>query len=165
MNLFKYKDYYGDAHCDTREQILHGKIQFINDLITYEAETLEGLEAEFRAAVDDYLETCKALNKEPAKPFKGSFNIRISPELHRKAAVRALMASVSLNEWVSDAIQTRLEQAAARQTPAEYATFSWDVAFQGKLNQYVASTPSLGTDTHANEAGKTAVNERYADAA
>lgn len=110
MNLFQYKGYYGDAHCDTRAQILHGKIQFINDLVTYEADTPEALEAEFRAAVDDYLATCEELNKQPDKPFKGSFNIRISPELHRKAAVRALMAAVSLNEWVELAIQERIEQ-------------------------------------------------------
>jgi hypothetical protein len=62
------------------------------------------LEAEFVAAVKDYIDTCKMIGKEPQKPFKGSFNIRIHPELHRIAVLEAYKEGISLNELASRAI-------------------------------------------------------------
>lgn len=41
----------------------------------------------FEEAVDDYVETCKEVNKKPEKSFKGSFNVRIPSELHKDAAL------------------------------------------------------------------------------
>jgi len=40
--------------------------------------------------VEDYLETCKALGREPQKVYKGVFNVRIEPELHKKVYQEAL---------------------------------------------------------------------------
>lgn len=164
MNLFQYNGYYGDAHCDTREQILHGKIQFINDLVTYEAETIESLETEFRVAVEDYLETCNQLNKQPDKPFKGSFNVRISPELHRKSAVRALMAEVSLNEWVQLAIRDRLHSNFDLWKKDSMNGFSWESISKDKVQGYF-----MPEDAGDNQQQKTkvvsAANEDYANAA
>jgi len=47
---------------------------------------------------------CKEAGKEPQKSYKGSFNIRISPELHRTAAVIASKEGISLNAFVERAI-------------------------------------------------------------
>lgn len=84
MNSFKYKGFIGSIRPSVENDCLYGKIEFINDLITYEAETVPEFKKAFETAVDDYLETCKSLGKTPEKPFKGSFNLRIGPELHRK---------------------------------------------------------------------------------
>jgi len=54
--------------------------------------------------VDDYLATCKTLGKQPNKTFKGSFNVRLSMDLHRKAAFIASKHSTSLNDFVKRAI-------------------------------------------------------------
>ncbi|WP_180066243.1 type II toxin-antitoxin system HicB family antitoxin, partial [Acinetobacter sp. YH16037] len=62
-------------------------------------------EQAFQESVDGYLESCIELNKKPDQPFKGTFNVRISPDLHRKAV---LASSNSLNKFVSDAIQEKL---------------------------------------------------------
>ena len=105
MSYLKYKGYLGTIEPDLETGELFGKLAFIRDLITYEAETLKALEKAFQESVDGYLESCGELGKSPDQPFKGTFNVRISPELHRKAV---LASSNSLNAFVSDAIQEKL---------------------------------------------------------
>ena len=100
MDILKYKDYEGTAELDMIRGICRGKILFINDLVTYEAELPAKLQNEFEAAVDDYIETCAALDREPQKSLKGQFNVRIPQSLHKAAALRALVDSISLNDVV-----------------------------------------------------------------
>ena len=56
--------------------------------------------ADFHGAVDDYLELCAQSGTEPEKAYKGSFNVRISPELHKQAVVAAMAHNMSLNSFV-----------------------------------------------------------------
>jgi predicted HicB family RNase H-like nuclease len=109
MNCFTYKDYQGSIKVSIEDNCLHGKIEFINDLINYEAETVEQLEQEFHKAVDSYLDTCISLGMEPKKPFKGSFNVRIGEELHAKAAKRANEIGKSLNDYIKDIVRKDTE--------------------------------------------------------
>lgn len=108
MNHMKYKDYLGSAEISHKDGCLHGKILFIDDLVTYESETVIGLREEFEVAVNDYLETCEQVGKEPERPFCGTFQIRVAPEIHRQAAIHAKIAGQSLNEWVGESIEHRL---------------------------------------------------------
>lgn len=103
-SILEYKGYSGSVETSVTDECLYGKILFINDTITYEADTMAGLKTEFMAAVNDYIETCQEIGKEPQKPFKGSFNVRISPELHRSAALEAYKQGISLNELTFKAI-------------------------------------------------------------
>jgi len=105
MSHMKYKEYLGSAEVSQKDGCLHGKILFIQDLVTYEAETVPELEKAFQAAVEDYLETCNQVGKDPDRPFTGTFQIRVSPDTHRLAAMDAKIQNQSLNEWVGDAIQ------------------------------------------------------------
>ncbi|KDE37403.1 HicB [Kosakonia radicincitans UMEnt01/12] len=107
-NMLKFKGYFGSVEFSLEDRVLHGKIQCVNDLVTYEAETLDGLQLAFEEAVDDYLETCKALNKEPEKPMSGTFNIRIGSDLHKKAYLAACADGKSLNDYVKTAIEEKV---------------------------------------------------------
>lgn len=98
MDILKYKDYEGTAELDMARRICRGKILFIDDLVTYEAASPAELQTEFEAAVDDYIDTCATLGREPQKPLRGQFNVRIPPALHKAAALRALADNVSLND-------------------------------------------------------------------
>lgn len=98
MDILKYKDYEGTAELDMARQVCRGKILFIDDLVTYEAASPAELQTEFEAAVDDYIDTCATLGREPQKPLRGQFNVRIPPALHKAAALRALADNVSLND-------------------------------------------------------------------
>jgi predicted HicB family RNase H-like nuclease len=109
MNCFNYKGYQGSINASIEDKCLYGKILHIRDLVLYEGNTLEELENSFKESVEDYLEHCKAVGKEPNKPFKGSFNIRIGQELHEKAARRAEEIGKSLNDYIKDAIKADIE--------------------------------------------------------
>lgn len=100
MNILKYKDYEGTAELDMERFACRGKILFIDDLVTYEADSPANLQKEFEAAVDDYLETCALLKREPKKPLKGQFNVRVPATLHKAASLRAIADNVSLNDVV-----------------------------------------------------------------
>lgn len=108
MNILEYKGYEGTAEIDQSMEFCFGKILFINDLVTYKANSPLGLQKSFEEAVDDYIETCQLLKRQPEKPLKGVFNVRVRPELHKQAVIRALRNDTSLNDVVSTAIETYL---------------------------------------------------------
>lgn len=108
LDILKYKDYEGTAELDMTRGVCRGKVLFIDDLVTYESAFPANLQKEFEAAVDDYLETCADLGKEPLRPFRGLFNVRVTPTIHRAATLRAVADGVSLNDVVVRALDTFL---------------------------------------------------------
>lgn len=108
METLSYKGFDGSVEFSLEDGVLHGKILFVVDLVTYEGRTLDELAAEFQHAVDDYLETCAACGKDPDKPFSGLFNVRAGHDLHRAASLRAVRDGVSLNAVVVKALESYL---------------------------------------------------------
>ena len=104
-NILEYNGYYTKVEYSAEDKVLYGKIEGIKDLVNFESESPEKIEEEFHLAVDDYLAFCKDLGKDPNKPYKGMFNVRVSPELHRRAAIAADMRGESLNAFVTNAIR------------------------------------------------------------
>jgi predicted HicB family RNase H-like nuclease len=102
--LLRYKGFIGSIEISIEDDCLHGKLLFIKDLVTYEARTPNPLQAEFESAVEDYLATCKELGRSPDKPLKGTFNIRVGPELHQKLARHAALKHASINDIVKQAL-------------------------------------------------------------
>jgi predicted HicB family RNase H-like nuclease len=108
MKNLSYKGYYGSIEFSHEDNLLYGKILGIPGLISYEGVTGADLESDFNSVIDEYLSDCKENGLEPAKPFKGSFNVRIPVELHQKAAMLAMEAKTSLNAFVAEAIRERV---------------------------------------------------------
>ena len=104
-NQIKYKDFIGDVNFSEEDGVFWGKIIGISASITFEGESVRELTEDFQNAVDEYLEYCKKNGITPQKSYKGSFNIRISPELHKEAAFIAGKAGLSLNAFVEKAIR------------------------------------------------------------
>ena len=111
QDLMKYKGYYGSVHYSDDDQVFHGKIEFIRSLVSYEGTDVKGLRAAFEEAVDDYLQLCTDEKKEPDIPFKGSFNVRVGSDLHRRAALIARNHNTNLNNIVVDALEKYLDSA------------------------------------------------------
>lgn len=103
-NILEYKGYFTKIEYSAEDKVLHGKIEGINDLINFESESIFEIEDEFHAAVDDYLEFCSEVGKEPDKVYKGTFNVRINPDLHRKASLLAFREGITLNRIVEKAL-------------------------------------------------------------
>src|SRR5512133_1791296 len=102
--MLAHKGYFGSIHYNPEDRIFYGKIEFIRALASYEGKDADTLEAAFVEAVEDYLATCARQGQEPEKPFKGSFNVRIAPELHEKIAIAASQHGISLNRFVAEAL-------------------------------------------------------------
>ena len=103
-----YNEFIGSVHYNESDNVFYGKIEGINDLVTFEGESVEGLRKAFVEAVDDYIEICKQTSKIPLKTYKGSFNIRISPELHRKVADKAIKLGVPINRIIQNVIEREI---------------------------------------------------------
>lgn len=108
-NYLTHKKYFGTVEYSAEDEVLFGKIIGINDLVTYEADSASEIDDAFREAVDDYLQTCKELNKAPNKSYKGVFNVRTSVKSHRALAVLAQRKNMKLNEVVKRAINYAID--------------------------------------------------------
>ncbi len=104
-NVLKHRGYMARVEFDADDCIFVGHVAGIEDGIGFHADTVEGLVAAFREAVDDYLATCARTGKAPDKPLSGKVFIRATPELHAKAAVAAKMAGKSLNQFGVEALE------------------------------------------------------------
>lgn len=103
-NWLSYKNYNGTVEYSKEDDCLFGKVIGIKSLLSYEGESIKELKADFQKVIDEYLADCRERNVEPELPFKGTFNIRISPELHRSIALYAMEHGKSLNAAVEEAI-------------------------------------------------------------
>ena len=108
MKNLEYKGYTGSIEYSKEDGQLYGQVLGIRGLISYEGDTGKNLEADFINAIDTYLDDCKQDRIAPEKPFKGSFNVRISPKLHKKASLLAMEENSSLNSFVAESIRERI---------------------------------------------------------
>jgi predicted HicB family RNase H-like nuclease len=107
-DILQYKGYYADINFSAPDEVFYGKLIGINDLVNFEADSVKELVKAFHEAVEEYLETCTEIGKPPQKTYKGSFNVRIPADLHRKAAIFASIKKVSLNDYVRYASDTTI---------------------------------------------------------
>jgi predicted HicB family RNase H-like nuclease len=104
-DILKYKEFIGTVHYSTEDNVFFGKIEGIHDLIVFEGTTVNEIQQAFQEAVEDYISLCKQTGKALFKSYRGSFNIRISPDLHRKAVNKSCLLGMTLNQFVKKAIE------------------------------------------------------------
>lgn len=103
--VLEYKGYHTKIEYSAEDHVLYGKVEGISDLVNFESESAEEIEDEFHKAVDDYLEFCKESGKNPDKEYKGTFNIRIKPGLHKKLSSISFESGETLNATVENALE------------------------------------------------------------
>ena len=109
-SLMEYKGYHGKVEYSTEEKLFHGRVIDIDDTIAFAGASVEELEKTFKSAIDGYVEWCEQIGKQPAREYKGSFNVRVSSDLHREASLAAAATGITLNQYVSDAIKEKLQR-------------------------------------------------------
>ena len=113
MDYLEYKGYKGSVEYSKEDNCLFGKVQGMSKaLILYEGKTLEELRKDFEAGVDSYLEGCKADGVEPAKPYSGRLNLRMSSELHSRVAAFVAASGTTINDFINRAIKNELNHVA-----------------------------------------------------
>lgn len=67
MNKLKYKGYEGSVEVCLEDDLLHGRILGIRDLIAYEGQTVHEIRLAFQVAVNDYINHCeeRLIREEP----------------------------------------------------------------------------------------------------
>lgn len=108
-DVLKYKGYYTRVRFSSEDNVLYGKIEGISSLVMFEAERASEIEQAFHEAVDDYLVFCEDNGIEPEKDYRGQFNVRVSPELHKQASAEAAAENITLNKLVENALKLYLQ--------------------------------------------------------
>lgn len=103
-DILIYKEFIGSVHFSADDKVFHGKIEGINDLVTFEGANVTEITKAFHEAVDDYIALCMEAGKKPLKSAKGTFNVRIDPHLHIRALEKAARESISLNQMIQNAV-------------------------------------------------------------
>jgi predicted HicB family RNase H-like nuclease len=99
----------------------HGRVVGLQDVVTFEGRSLDELRREMAESVEDYLELCEQVGKDPERPYRGEFLVRTTSELHRAAATEAEASGLSLNAWVEAAIATVVQGSQPSTTPSRRA--------------------------------------------
>ncbi|MCE2483669.1 MAG: type II toxin-antitoxin system HicB family antitoxin [Alphaproteobacteria bacterium] len=99
-----YKGYRAAVTFDADAGIFHGEVVGTRDVITFAGTSVAELEREFRFSVDDNLAVCAERGRRPDKPFSGKIPLRVSPEIHRAAALAAKAQGTSLNAWLAETV-------------------------------------------------------------
>ncbi len=102
--MLEYKGYVGTVEAD--DGIFHGRVAGLRDVVTFGGESFAEVEQAFRDSVDDYLAFCAERGEAPDRPHSGKILLRLTPQAHRRAALRAQAEGVSLNQWIARRIES-----------------------------------------------------------
>ena len=111
-DMMRYKDYRALISYDERDRIFVGEVFGISDSLNFHGRSIDELEEAFHDSVENYLELCRKIGKNPQKEYSGTFNVRTSPALHEKAAEYAADNGITLNQVVSRAMEVFLKKQA-----------------------------------------------------
>ena len=103
--MMEYKGYHAKVEYSPEDDTFVGQVFGVADTLVFDGQSIEELQAVFHASIDDYLELCKEIGKEPDREYRGTFNVRVPVELHRAAAMAAESKDVSLNQFVTEALR------------------------------------------------------------
>jgi predicted HicB family RNase H-like nuclease len=104
--MLNYKGYLGEAFYDDEIGMFSGRVINAKAIGTFYGKTVEEVESEFRKTIDYYLDLCRRKDVEPEKPFSGKFNLRLTPELHRKIYLASSEEGKSINTWIQEKLET-----------------------------------------------------------
>ena len=113
-NFMTYKGYTASMVFDTEDKIIVGRVQDVDDIISFHGESVSVFESNFHAVIDDYLAASKELGSAPEKPASGKVMLRIAPEVHAAALKAAARSGQSLNKWAESALGKAARKAPAR---------------------------------------------------
>ena len=106
--MMEYNGYHAQISYDAEDGLFVGKVFGITDALYFHGTSVAELEEMFHQSIDNYLSMCAEAGKKPDKEFKGSFNVRISPELHEEISYRAAQEGITLNQFVVNALEQSL---------------------------------------------------------
>ena len=111
MEKLEYKGFYGSIEYSMDDNCLFGKVIGLGkeNCISYEGVSAQDLYNDFKAGIEHYLDFCQRKGIKPKKSYNGVLNIRIPSETHSRIAIYAESQGTSINSFIRDSIERRLE--------------------------------------------------------
>ena len=119
--MMEYKGYHATTEYDAEDGVFYGDVVGIRDVIYFKSESVHGLEKEFRASIDDYLEWCDESGDPPNKPFSGSITLYVDPETHRAAVFAAYAQGKNLEDWIAELVESAVKDTTTSSRPEQPA--------------------------------------------
>ena len=66
-NILEYRGYYASVGYSVEDNAIIGKVIGLNDTLCFDCDSANEVKQKFHDLIDDYLETCERLGKEPDK--------------------------------------------------------------------------------------------------
>lgn len=108
-SMIKYKGYHASVEYDAEDDLFIGEVFGIADSLNFYGTSVDEMKEMFKQSINNYLLLCEKIGKNPDKEFKGIFNVRITPEMHKRAALEAAKQKITLNQYVMKAIDQSFE--------------------------------------------------------
>lgn len=109
MKNMRYKGYAARIEYSDKDGCFVGHIAGIRDVVGFHGESVAELRSAFEEAVDDYLETCAKLGREPQKTYSGKLMLRIPPDIHAAVATAAETSGKSINQLVTEILNQTIQ--------------------------------------------------------
>lgn len=103
--MLNYKGYTGSIEISVEDDVLHGSVLDIKDVVTFEGTTIEEVKQAFQDSVDDYLAFCQEMGQDPDRPFSGKLPFRTTPDVHRRIFIAAKTSGKSINAWMEETLE------------------------------------------------------------
>ncbi|HEY0659317.1 MAG TPA: type II toxin-antitoxin system HicB family antitoxin [Pyrinomonadaceae bacterium] len=108
-NLMNYKGFTAKIEFSADDNVFVGRLIGIDDIVVFEAETVEGLNKAFQEAVDFHIEVCEKQEKKNKKSYSGELLFRLPDKLHAEITEAATRHGKSINEWGREVFETALK--------------------------------------------------------
>jgi predicted HicB family RNase H-like nuclease len=113
----EYKGYTARVEFAQDAGVLFGEVEGLKDVVTFESDSVRGLEKAFHDSVNDYLDLCAKRKEEPEKPYSGKFVMRVDPRIHREISMAASRAGMSLNAFTTEILRQWVHSAPVIRVP------------------------------------------------
>lgn len=107
-SMLEYNGYHAVVSYNAEDEVFVGEVFGITDSLNFHGSSINELKEMFVNCISNYLDVCEKAGKKPEKEYKGSFNVRIPPELHKQISMMAAQQKITLNQYVVNALNNSL---------------------------------------------------------
>jgi predicted HicB family RNase H-like nuclease len=101
INIMQIDGYKAVISFDPEINMFRGEFVELNGGADFYSDTVEGLLQEGKTSLRVFLDVCREKGIEPLAKKSGRFVLRLNPEVHQKAVIKAKAEGKSLNEWAN----------------------------------------------------------------
>ena len=101
---FTYKGYVATIRYDRKSNMFQGKIEGVLSDLSFEDNTVDGLDKKFRETIDEYLQWCEENGREPEEQFTGEIKIQTHPDLLARMFLLCNEMGMSVDRFIEKAM-------------------------------------------------------------